>query len=115
MPLIELLREDQSGLELIKSIDFAKFQQLLQLVFEMVLRRKGLINQEDRAIVAEGLKIWISCVTYNSEWLKRVYQVEDFRNRFISTFIDQGILGESENLRNQFRDSLLFVCLNVKQ
>lgn len=84
--------------------------EVLEVTFEIILRKQHSASNSEKAIVAECLNIFISCVSFNADLLNRVFQ----ESRFYETFIRQGLLGESIILRAQFKDALLFIAENVK-
>jgi len=111
--LISLLTDDQTTAQhLLAQVDFHSLQNVLDVTFEIILRKQHNASNSEKAIVAECLNIFISCVSFNADFLNRVFQEKD--SRFYRTFIKQGLLGESIILRAQFKDALLFIAENVK-
>lgn len=111
--LINLLTEDQTTAQhLLAKVDFHSLQNVLDVAFEIILRKQHNASNSEKAIVAECLNIFISCVSFNADFLNRVFQEKD--SRFYKTFIKQGLLGESIILRAQYKDALLFIAENVK-
>ena len=69
------------------------FQDLLFQLFEMILQANALCSvKENRKILAEGLNIWVSLITANSDLLKKFYTSEAEKKKFVSLLIDQGLL-----------------------
>lgn len=95
---------------LLQQIDFPKLQQVLEVTFKIILRKQHSANSSEKAIVTECLNIFISCVSFNSDLLNRLFA----ETSFYLTFIKQGLLGDSIVLRAQFKDALLFIADNVK-
>lgn len=113
--LIGLLSEDQiTSRKLLESVNFHEVHKLIDLTLETILKKQSQASNPEKAIVAECLNIFISCVSFNGEMLNEVFQAAKTDTRFYRTFILQGLLGDSIILRAQFKDALLFVADNVK-
>lgn len=46
---------------------------MINLTFEIILRKQHSATNQEKAIVAECLNIFISCISFNSDLLQRVY------------------------------------------
>lgn len=73
-------------------------------------------------LVGEGLNIWTSFVAFNPHLLKGLYSNPESqsqikggeRDHFVQVLVDQGLLGDNSDVRDAFKEALLFVCLNVR-
>ena len=69
------------------------------------------MTEDDRLIVTECLNIWLSEITFDSNKLLPIYE----NLTFVDLLIAKGLLADNFMLRNQFKDAILFICVNVIQ
>ena len=80
---------------------------------------------EERVIIEQALSLWICCVIQNAELLNHIYgeepvaDIESGHNiqpseNISSILIEEGLVCSNYSIRELFKDTLLFICQNVK-
>ena len=115
--LTTMFSEDETGVaqKLLQSFDLLELQDLLQSTQRVILRKESLINEKDRKVVVECLDIWVSCITFNSELLLKIYGDDQFKStEIVAMLIEEGLFSETKSLRKQFKEAVEFMSFNIK-
>lgn len=96
----------------------------METLLQVVLRKEN-IKTDEVSIVSEILNVWTSFVSFEPSLLKDLYAntganpeqpaVNKGDSKFVQVLIDQGLLGENSDMRDSFKEALLFVCQNIRQ
>ncbi len=90
--------------------EMIQIQELLKMTFQAILRHQSTSTEEERQIIADCLNIFVNQLTFNANFIQALYTDEVY----VNLLIDQGLLADSLMMRNQFKGTIEFICMNIR-
>ena len=89
--------------------NFLQIQQILKATFQSVLNSQQSSTSDEEQIVDHCLDILKSLLMFDATYWETIYDDETY----IQLLVEQGLLSDSLEMRNQFKNALGYICENV--